>query len=607
MPRPKRQKIGEREGPTDGHAQSTKATKSNVKKMGSMGVKHRATRSTTTVTTTIAATTSTDELARPNPDLHADLLPYEVSDHGEVSGVRIKRVKRNDGRASVITQRKMETESESSSSVLEVEQGRHAVAVKTPASTRSKQVRRAGSHKLDKGKSVAKTTGVVKRGNAGQSTLLNKGLESSGAPSESATALSGDEVMLEKDLDLDLDLSTDCSDDDRQAEGHGTTTRTAATPLMGSALRRLAGMKRRARQPSILGTAQKPSRHRGGDDNGLIDLEKEDDFRPVDESTPLRRAGTRTARATVSANIVTIGDAQSSPPPLTLPPSTPPPMRESSPALSSTPSQAPASQEPLVALSSPAPVANSPSVDSSPLSSPGLPSPGRLNDIRLENFRPQSPLTQGSDSTSLPSSPPSLTHSPNYPRNARAGPTTRRPASPTNLPTAQLQALLPRRRTRAAPRDTFDMELSSEEDADAPGLDSDDDELSHINARAPSRRPSSKTKAQAKIKAVSNAKSKNNVPKAKALPNPITKAGPQKRTYGTRAAQSDKENETSHAEEAEEEEPDVIADTHDNADAEQLDSRLGTELIRAKRKFAEVDKWELDFEEMTASSSFDGR
>ena len=37
--------------------------------------------------------------------------------------------------------------------------------------------------------------------------------------------------------------------------------------------------------------------------------------------------------------------------------------------------------------------------------------------------------------------------------------------------------------------------------------------------------------------------------------------------------------------------------------SQELEKRLGKELKRAARKFEEVDKWELEFEECTASSS----
>jgi hypothetical protein len=37
--------------------------------------------------------------------------------------------------------------------------------------------------------------------------------------------------------------------------------------------------------------------------------------------------------------------------------------------------------------------------------------------------------------------------------------------------------------------------------------------------------------------------------------------------------------------------------------SQELEKRVGKELKRAARKFEEVDKWELEFEECTASSS----
>jgi hypothetical protein len=36
--------------------------------------------------------------------------------------------------------------------------------------------------------------------------------------------------------------------------------------------------------------------------------------------------------------------------------------------------------------------------------------------------------------------------------------------------------------------------------------------------------------------------------------------------------------------------------------SQELEERVGRELKRAARKFEEVDKWELEFEEVTASS-----
>jgi hypothetical protein len=77
-----------------------------------------------------------------------------------------------------------------------------------------------------------------------------------------------------------------------------------------------------------------------------------------------------------------------------------------------------------------------------------------------------------------------------------------------------------------------------------------------------------------------------------------------KRTYGAQArTASDKENE-------EEVDPDdslgPLPDDEINEspeDSQELEKRVGRELKAAARKFQEVDKWELEFEEITASSS----
>lgn len=83
-----------------------------------------------------------------------------------------------------------------------------------------------------------------------------------------------------------------------------------------------------------------------------------------------------------------------------------------------------------------------------------------------------------------------------------------------------------------------------------------------------------------------------------------------KRTYGARAnPASDKENDA-------EVDPDdslgPIPDEEVNGgpeDSQELEKRVGKELKMAAKKFQEVDKWEMEFEEVTASSSSprDGR
>ena len=84
--------------------------------------------------------------------------------------------------------------------------------------------------------------------------------------------------------------------------------------------------------------------------------------------------------------------------------------------------------------------------------------------------------------------------------------------------------------------------------------------------------------------------------KATAAPKPGAK-----RTYGATAppTTSDKENEEIDLN-------DSLAPLPDDGggeDSQELEKRVGKELKRAARKFEEVDKWEMEFEDCTASSS----
>ncbi|EHK99847.1 hypothetical protein M7I_4249 [Glarea lozoyensis 74030] len=114
---------------------------------------------------------------------------------------------------------------------------------------------------------------------------------------------------------------------------------------------------------------------------------------------------------------------------------------------------------------------------------------------------------------------------------------------------------------------------------------SSDDELSHLNVR---------TRRQRSVVSRTPAPSR----KSKAKP-PLKSAA--KRTYGARAnPASDKEND-------EVDPDDSLAPLRDDIDSpedsQELEARVGKELKQAARKFQEVDKWELEFEEVTASSS----
>lgn len=382
---------------------------------------------------------------------------------------------------------------------------------------------------------------------------------------------------------------------------------TRGTPAVGSALK-LANFKRRPRQSSILGTARKPRNYQS--DMGEDD-DEEDDFNPDDESTPLNLSKTRSMTNSSAAakssssrkrklSAVQVSQSQSSPSrnpsPFrsveeTVPATGPLDDEEEDENLEPTSPQ----EAPLPSIEGSAPPEpmsetmalpqSSSSAPSSP--EPVLPVPRGRGRQPVRGRRTKTPPARTQDSPI--SSPPSLTHSPNRPYMSTNNPTTRKvPPPPSTYSTAQLQDLLPRRRRRTT-RDPFDIPISDGE-VDTSGLASDDDELSHLNVRG--RRPRStlsRTPAPAK-----------KGPKAKAASKPASKTIP--RTYGARRnTTSDKENE-------ELDPDDSLAPLRDDGNespenSQELEKRVGKELKKAARKFQEVDKWELEFEDVTPDTS----
>ena len=346
------------------------------------------------------------------------------------------------------------------------------------------------------------------------------------------------------------------------------------------------------------------------------DDEDEEDFNPEDESTPLHMNKTwagSTKSTEPSSNPRKRKLSATQVPYSQAPRSSPPVMshgsidaQETVPATKSASGNESASEEEAdmspqedsqassqaAERATPEPLSETmaPPQSSSTSSSPNLPRAVSQQVVARgrNTTRGRAPLHLNQDSP--PSSPPSLTHSPNR---AIARSTLRRgkrqPAQPATFSTAQLQDLLPRRRRRAA-RNMFDI-ASSDEEVDVSGLASDDDELTHLTVRTQTRRRGtlfSRTPAPLKKTVMSGTGAQ-------------TKPGKgAKRTYGSNILPtSDKENEAIDPD-------DSLGPLPDNESPEQsqeLEERVGKELKKAARKFQEVDKWELDFEIVTASSS----
>lgn len=392
------------------------------------------------------------------------------------------------------------------------------------------------------------------------------------------------------------------------------------TPSISSHLN-LGRFKRRQREPSILGTAHKDRASRPQSVASNYGSVMGDDSGPEDESTPLDKTK-RHSGAAAPADI----SRESSP---ALPTRKRKSLeaqtgREKRPALEdrnddeeihqsievdSSPPGPPSI--PADSLSDPpstpydpndpdmAPPASSNSSNGSPIAWPPLDSLAHRNYAR-HRAAAKTPEPHG-DAASDMSSPPSLTHSPNY-RLAVKTRAKRKPAPVPKVTTADLTSLLPRRRHNARGdsvnsngEDPYDLDSSDEGHGG-----NDVDELSYINSRtaAASRKRLAQTSTNRNVKSSKKT--------AATAAEPASKR--KNRVYGRT---SDKENEDG---EAEGEDVSVElgseADEDDGAEAsmwdaetsQMMEERLGVELKNAKKKFKEVDKWELSFEVVEESS-----
>ncbi|KAH8889543.1 hypothetical protein GQ53DRAFT_748249 [Thozetella sp. PMI_491] len=428
--------------------------------------------------------------------------------------------------------------------------------------------------------------------------------------SRRATGASG--LELDDDLFAALDDSIDANQDDEDStqarSGHYSTdtsslnaslfkrrprassvardtsirpsSRGAATPLSSTFSFGL--FRRRAREPSILGTAQKERSYRRAGSSQVSQAsgdEAEDDFVPDAAGTPgdapqrsvsgqpessrepspvamMRKRKSQEAHGSSKRRSVENDE-----------------IRQSIEAVSSPAS----SVQPSAAVDRPvtpdpddpdmAPPLSSGSSEGSPVAWPSLDAlTHRVYIARRAPSRARKTPDLADDVSDM-SSPPSLTHSPNY----RAPPKTRqKPRAPSpKWTTKDLASLLPRRRIRARSQDPFALASDDEGDESDEGLGNDEDELSYMDAR-PARKRSQRAKAR-----------------------PSAKSG--KRTYG-REAEEETEGE------------DGNDDAAGSGDEEAADDGLervqsSDELAKAAQKFKEVDQWEMSFEEVTEESS----
>lgn len=390
-------------------------------------------------------------------------------------------------------------------------------------------------------------------------------------------------------------------------------SRSGATPLMSSSFN-IGAFRRRAREPSILGTGRKSR----ADTTGLTATTTQDqesseseleDFMPEAESTPVNNR--RRTRASMNQE----GEPEAELPELTgsrkrkssAAPETsdraektarsdefeaeaaseaeaqPEIEREATSESESDLSELPSPTMPARMMERPVTPDREASYMAPPASSDSEASRDYWPDIHGLARKRKMITHENADNLSTISSPPSLTHSPNFGQSKRpkSRGRSRTRKSPPPLTTADLANLLPKRRQKKV-RD--DNEEASDEEMDTSGLGHDQDELSFLDAR--STRRGTRSRAASTRSASRNAKQKS---------TSQTRSKNRRRTYGRN---NDKENGEDQEEVAEADtsafEPQAADETIDEGTVE---VREYPELKKIAKKFEEVDRWEMSFEE----------
>ncbi|KAF5026635.1 hypothetical protein F66182_1261 [Fusarium sp. NRRL 66182] len=416
------------------------------------------------------------------------------------------------------------------------------------------------------------------------------------------------------------------------------SSRGGTTPNISSTLH-FGAFKRRAREPSILGTARKPRpEEAGAGQEPESQSESEEDFMPEAESTPLnnRRRTQPEVDAEVELEVeASAGSKHRKRKSEDALPSSDRPEKmsrierdveqeseeEGGPAPKEMNSDDAASDSSLSELASP--LGPSPAGAGRPVTPineelmalPASSDSEEANDLwpdihtlAKRRRRPSVTTPVRADNFSDVSSPPSLTHSPNYTEShahKRGRATARRQPSP-KVTTADLASLLPKRHYKKQ-RDPLGLE--SDEEHDTSGMAQDEDELSYLDGRAARRRRGGRPTSRGGTgrSGSRGGRTTQTLRSKQPVSDKNTKHGAQ--TYSRRS--SDKENEEASGDDEEDQHDNsrfnpLPDDNFENPSGENASTPSADELRQAAKKFKEVDKWELDFEEVTQSSSPQG-
>jgi hypothetical protein len=367
-----------------------------------------------------------------------------------------------------------------------------------------------------------------------------------------------------------------------ESPAHGTRPPSAmkvgATPAHEVSILALTNFKRRARQPSLLRMVQQHTDVEDNDQSGLDDTDNFDfdDFLPHAESTPLNvrknapADENRNDSGTQISSSGSRGVKRKLSPVVQVPRSSPPYDPPSGGDVDSARSPSPSLPDIIPTREE---VVEQTQDDPEPLSETQAP-PMSSSPVREVSRPVQSPTQSRTRRRGRPS-----TKAPNYEESNAEETETETPVkirrtgqskAKHNISTAQLKSLLPRRRIRnLRDRDEFDVESS-----EATPIDSDQDELQMPNPRGRQRTGIGKIASPKSKK--KNARGKKAV---------VTKPS---KTYSRRIS-SDKENEDG---------GDIVEEPTETSIIEHSEK-----LLAIKKKFEEVDAFELEFETVDATTN----
>ena len=385
------------------------------------------------------------------------------------------------------------------------------------------------------------------------------------------------------------------------------TTSVPATPRVGVASAfRGSNFKRRPRQPSLLQLVQAQANPQSEQDDDDLD-----DFHPDDESTPFLQAKSQLLPQTsLSSSESSVNQSSSRK------------RKLSTPVV-----QVERSQSPETRISSPANRSETPDSDlqeEDEEDAYNLPFPANKHD---DNPQPSLPMPkspqasqsiQWSDTCAPPQSSSPIRHELSKPLIERGRPKRKSPSvsSPVSRPlkplsTATLQNLLPRRRVPPASRehDPFNVPSSSDVEIDTSRLSAEADELSvpakpRVRTKKQMKDLRVKTPAMKKKKSHGTASKKDDGKSAWA-PKPPKKTPQLKKpkTYArTETVISNKPDENDNASANDDDDNNNPQNHHPSSHPPVEPLPVSTELQRLARKFREVDRWELEVEDVTPSS-----